>query len=143
MPRPATTGAPLRARGQATVELALALPVVAVLLLAVAQVLVVAHGRLAVEHAAREAARAAAVDPDPAAATRAALASGLPAAGTTVEVRAVGDGLVEVTVRRRLATDVPLVGPLTPEVALVGQATFRREQPAASAASVPPERRPP
>ena len=54
-----------RQRGQATVELALALPLVCLLLLAVLQVAVVARDRLAVEHAARAAARAAAVSADP------------------------------------------------------------------------------
>lgn len=120
-------GPPARhGRGQATVELALALPFVAVLLLAVAQVLVVAHAQLAVEHAAREGARAAAVDPSPAAPRLAVAASGQPAAAA-VEVRARGPGLVEVVVRRRLATDVPLVGPLLPDLDLVGRAVFRRE----------------
>jgi len=114
------------ARGQATVELALALPFVAVLLLAVAQVLVVAHGQLAVEHAAREAARQAAVGAAPSDARRAAAGAGLPS-GAQATVRHLDGGLVEVTVRRRLVTDVPLVGPLTPDLDLVGRAAFRRE----------------
>ena len=52
---------PRRDRGQATVELALALPLLCVLLLAVVQVAVVARDQLAVQLAAREAARAASV----------------------------------------------------------------------------------
>ena len=58
--------------GQAAVELALALPVVVVLLLGMLQVALVGRDQLAVELAAREAARAAAVSADPAAAARSA-----------------------------------------------------------------------
>ena len=121
--RPTPSPIRRRERGQATVELALTLPFVAVLLLAVAQVLVVAHGQLAVEHAAREAARRAAVGAPTGEPGRAA---GLPAPAE-VAVRHLHGGLVEVTVRRRLRTDVPLVGPLTPDLELVGRAAFRRE----------------
>ena len=46
-------------RGQATVELALALPMVCLLLLAMVQVAVIGRDQLAVQLAAREAARAA------------------------------------------------------------------------------------
>jgi Flp pilus assembly protein TadG len=117
--------------GQATVELALTLPFVAVLLLAVVQVLVVAHAQQRIEHAAREAARVAAVGDDPEAVRRAAaLGVGGGASALDVEIRSVDGGLVEVTVRRRFATDVPVVGALTPDLALVGRATFRREGPA-------------
>ena len=52
-------------RGQATVELALVLPMVFACLLAVIQVSVVVRDQIAVQHAAREAARAASVDRDP------------------------------------------------------------------------------
>ena len=51
--------------GQATVELALLLPVVVVLLLAVLQLGLVARDVVLVAHAAREASRVAAVDDDP------------------------------------------------------------------------------
>ncbi|MGH9185287.1 MAG: TadE family protein, partial [Acidimicrobiales bacterium] len=47
-----------RARGQATVELALVLPFVALVLLAVAQTALVVRAQVLVTHAAREAARA-------------------------------------------------------------------------------------
>ena len=59
-----------RRPGQAAVELALALPVVVVLLLGMLQVALVGRDQLAIELAAREAARAAAVSADPAAAAR-------------------------------------------------------------------------
>ena len=58
-------------RGQAMVETALVLPLVVLFLLAVVQVGLVVRAQVLVTHAAREAARAAAVDPDPAAAGRA------------------------------------------------------------------------
>ena len=103
--------------GQATVELALALPFVAVLLLAVVQVLLVAHAQALVEHAAREAARAAAVGDD---------AGALGPQGT-ITLRQLDGGLVEATVRQRFATDVPLVGALVADLDLVGRATFRQE----------------
>ena len=59
-----------RDAGQAAVELALALPVVVVLLLGMLQVALVGRDQLAIELAAREAARAAAVSADPAGAAR-------------------------------------------------------------------------
>lgn len=116
-----------RARGQATVELVLALPFVAIALLLVVQVLLVAQAQLAVEHAAREAARIAAVDPDPAAATAAALRGALPAAGTTVTVDRSDAGQVRAVVEHRLVTDLPIVGGFLPDLDLRGEATFRAE----------------
>jgi hypothetical protein len=52
------------------------LPLVAVLLLSIVQAAVLARDQILVTHAAREAVRAAAVDPDPAAARRAAEQAG-------------------------------------------------------------------
>src|SRR5918995_3019013 len=75
-PTPGRRSGPTRGRasrpgaGQATVELALVLPLVAVLLLSIVQAAVLARDQILVTHAAREAVRAAAVDPDPAAARR-------------------------------------------------------------------------
>ena len=66
--------------GLTTVELALALPVVVLALLLVLQVAVVAVAQVRVEHAAREAGRAAAVGADPGVPT------GLHAARTDVRV---------------------------------------------------------
>ncbi len=59
-PRPAGEGDEF---GQATVEFALVLPLIAALLLLIVQVGLVMRDELLVTHAAREAARAAAVDP--------------------------------------------------------------------------------
>jgi Flp pilus assembly protein TadG len=60
--------------GQAAVELALCLPLLAAIGLALLQVALVVRDQVLVTHAAREAAREAAVSPDPGAARRAALA---------------------------------------------------------------------
>jgi hypothetical protein len=110
-------------RGQATVELALALPVVVLALLLVLQVAVVAVAQVRVEHAAREAGRAAAVGADPG------VPAGLDPARTDVRIE--GDGAwVTAEVRYEVATDLPLVGRLTPDVVLDAAATFRAEVPA-------------
>lgn len=125
--RARSTRRPARDGGQATVELVLTLPFVALALLLVVQVVLVAHAQLAVQHAAREGARAAAVDPDPAAATAAALAGPLPATGTRVTVAPPSDGRVRVVVVHRLVTDLPLVGRLVPDLDLRADAAFRLE----------------
>lgn len=117
-------------QGQAAVELALVLPLVVVLALALCQVALVVRDQVLVIHAAREAARASAVDADPGAAQRSALSSG-PLASERVQVgvsgRAGPGSRVEVTVRYRSATDVPLIGPLVGDVALSGSASMRVE----------------
>jgi Flp pilus assembly protein TadG len=116
-----------RDEGQATVELALVLPVVCALLLGLVQLGLVVHAHLLVVHAAREGARAAAVDPHPAAATVAVAASSpLEAERTTVSVRD-GGSMVTVEVTYRAATDVPLVGSLFGDVELRARASMRRE----------------
>ena len=100
-------------RGQSTVELALALPVVVLLLLVLLQVALVARDVVLVAHAAREGARAAAIDPDPAAAREAAeAAGGLDPDRMEVDVGDRGDpgSRVRVRIRYRVRTDVPLVG---------------------------------
>lgn len=115
--------------GQATVELALVLPVVIVLALAVVQVAVVAHRQLLVVHAAREAARAAAVaDDDRAGAARRAAvgAGGLDPARLRVETDVAG-GRVRCVVVLTEPTDVVLVGALLPPVSLEAAATMRVE----------------
>jgi Flp pilus assembly protein TadG len=116
--------------GQATVELALVLPFVAMLLLAVVQVALVARDAVLVVHAAREAVREAAVTPAPGAARRAAEAgSGLtgPRLRVTVVRRAPPGGQVQVRVNYRAPTDVPLIGPLIPDVGLSSEAVMRVE----------------
>ena len=116
--------------GQSTVELALLLPVVVVLLLAVLQVGLVARDVVLVTHAAREAARAAAVDADPGAARRAAVhSSGLDPNRVLVRVDTPA-GIprrARVTLVYRSATSVPLVGALLRDRTVRSVATMRVE----------------
>src|SRR5436309_11926952 len=79
--------------GSATVEFALVLPLVLVVVLALVQVGLLVRDRLLVEAAARAAARAAAVQDDPDAITSAALAAapGLDPARASVETTRVGE----------------------------------------------------
>jgi TadE-like protein len=117
-----------RDRGQAAVELALALPLVFVVLLAAVQVLLVGRDQLAVVHAAREGARAAAVAADVSGegARAARASSGLDGDRLSVSVRDGGDR-VTVMVCYRAPTDVPLVGGLIGDVVVTGTATMRAE----------------
>ena len=116
-------------QGQASVELALCLPVVAVLLLVVVQAGLLVVDQVAVVQGAREGARRASVDPDPAGARQAALGGRLHPGRTEVRVdRLAGrPPLARVTVRHRAPTDVPLVGGLLPPVDLVGSSTMAIE----------------
>jgi hypothetical protein len=126
------TREPGREGGQATVELALLLPVVVLLLLVILQVGLLARDVVLVAHAAREAARAAAVDDAPGAAREAAEeAGGLD--GDRLSVRATGRGepgsRVRVEITYRAPTDVPLVGALVGDRTLRATATMRVEGP--------------
>lgn len=114
--------------GQAAVELALVLPLVCTMLLAVVQVGLVVHHHLLVVHAAREAVRAAAVDPTPGAA-EAAVVGGTPlrADRVRVDVTDAGRGRVRVAVTYRMPTDVPLVGALIGDVEVSSGAVMRVE----------------
>ena len=119
-------------RGQAAVELALALPLLALLLLGMVQVGLVVRDQVLVTHAAREGARQAAVDPAPPGVREAALAGApLQAGRLTVELAAPGspsDGTrAEVRVSYRSPTELPLVGALVPDVTLQSRASMRRE----------------
>jgi Flp pilus assembly protein TadG len=118
-------------RGQATVELALLLPLVALLLLALVQVAVVARDQVLVAHAAREAARAAAVDDDVDATRRAAEQAG-PLAADRLDVEVRGrDGVgsrVRVVVRYRVPVRLPLVAHGALDVELRSSATMRVER---------------
>jgi hypothetical protein len=95
--------------------------------LAVIQVGLVVRDQLGVVHAAREAARAASVDRDPAAAVRAARRT-MPGAAVEVGDRPEVGGEITVTVRYHDATDVPLVGALFPDPDLHASATMRVER---------------
>ena len=111
-------------RGQAAVELALALPAIVMLLLAIVQFALVARDELLVVHAAREAARAASVGASGAGAA----ARVLPGARVSIDGGVhVGDTVVA-TVGYRAVTDLPLVGPLIPDPWLHATITMRAEE---------------
>lgn len=118
-------------QGQAAVELALVLPLVAALALALLQVALVVRDQVLVVHAAREGARAAAVSDDSGAARGAALA-GAGLAPDRVVVEASGRGgagsRVRVLVRYVSVTDLPLVGALVGNIELSGSASMRVER---------------
>ena len=124
MTRPAAR----RDLGQATVEFALALPLVALLVLGIVQLVVIARDQLAVELAAREGARAAAVAASPATAAGAAAraAVGLDPLHVTVTEQ---DGRVTVTVRHDSSTTVPVIGPVIGDVEVSATVTMQREPP--------------
>jgi hypothetical protein len=109
---------------------ALVLPLVAVLALLLLQVTLVVRDQVLVIHAAREGAREAAVNDEPGAARRAALAAA--ALGPErLEVESSGrsgpGSRVRVEISYRSPTDVPLVGRLVGDVAVSGSASMRVE----------------
>jgi len=117
--------------GQASVELALVLPLVMMLLLAVVQIGLLVRDQILVVHAAREAVREAAVDPAADAPRRAALASSTLADGR-LTVTSTGRGAVgsrvRVEVAYRATTGVPLLGAALGDVTLRASATMRVER---------------
>lgn len=122
-----TRGAPAREAGQATAEFALVLPLFVVLGLTLVQAGLVVRDQLAVVHAAREAARAASVDPDPAAPGAAAEAV-LPGAVVRAGTRPPAGSPITVEVVYRSPTAVPVVGPLLPDPRLSARAVMRVER---------------
>lgn len=119
-----------RQSGQATVELMLILPVIITFGLLVAQVGMVATDSVLVHHAAREAARAAAVDPTQSAAqSAAASATKLNSADMVVVLsggRTKGDHITA-SITYKSATRFPIVGRLLPDVQLKAEVTMRVE----------------
>lgn len=113
--------------GQTTAELALVFPVVLLLVLALVQAALILRDDLALTSAAREAARAASLDPDPARVERAAAAV-LPGATVRSEPRPAVGELVRVRVMYRSPTTLPLVGPLLPDPVLIARAAMRVER---------------
>lgn len=113
-------------RGQSSVELALALPFLLILVLFVVQVGLVVEARILVTHAAREGARAVAVDPG--VDVEAAVLAATPLDPVRLEVEVVGSLVAgtEVTVRVRysVATNTPLVGALMGDVEVEAQVTM-------------------
>jgi len=119
-----------RERAQASVELALLLPVIVLVLLAVLQLGLLARDVVLVTHAAREAVRAAAVDDDAGAARAAAVSSsGLDDGRLDVQVsgRAGPGSRVRVVIRYRAPTSVPIVGAFVEDRLLRSSATMRVE----------------
>ena len=108
--------------------MALCLPLLFVFLLGIVQLMVIVRDQLAVQFAAREAARAAAV-----AAPSAVAAEG--AAGRAVTLRPLevvtrtSDATVTVTVSHVTATEVPLIGALLPDITITATATMALEPP--------------
>jgi Flp pilus assembly protein TadG len=118
-------------RGQAAVEVALVLPLLVSLALVLVQVGLVVRDQVLLVHAAREAAREAAVSPTTTDIGRAARgATALRETRLTVRVgdRGPPGGTVTVEVRYRSPTDVPLVGALIGDVRLTSRATMRVER---------------
>src|SRR5919199_1382541 len=116
--------------GQASVELALVLPLVMMVLLAVVQVGLLVRDQILVVHAAREAAREAAVDPSPDAPKRAAVGSSTLAESrltVTSSGRGAAGSRVRVDVAYRAPTAVPLLGAAVGDVTLRASATMRVE----------------
>ena len=113
-------------------ELALLLPVVALLAWALVEVGAIAVDNVRLWHAAREAARVGAVDPDLSAITDAAEGSGL--GPVELSVRPEAEGRIQgepLTVRLvyRPSSSAPLIGDLFDGVVLTADATMRIEQP--------------
>jgi Flp pilus assembly protein TadG len=118
--------------GQATVELALCLPVVALVLAAVVEVGALASDQARLWHSAREAARVAAVDPDVQGVAAAATAAGLEDVELVVRppptYRIQGDPVtVELSYKPRAG--VILLAPVVERMTLSARATMRVEQP--------------
>lgn len=122
----------MRARGSAAVEFALVLPLVLAAALALLQTGLLGREALLVAHAARDAAREAAVVLDEDRIREAALRSGLERSRAEVAVErrgSVGDP-VTVRVRYRAALLVPFIRWMVPgEVVLRASATMRQEVP--------------
>ncbi|MDQ3646809.1 MAG: pilus assembly protein [Actinomycetota bacterium] len=119
-------------RGQATVELALSLPLVAMLLGALVEVGLVATDQTRLWHAAHEAARVAIVEPDERFALAAAQRGGLVPLEMEIDpdthARRAGRPLT-VSLTYRTRSRIPILGSLLPSVELQANATMRIERP--------------
>jgi TadE-like protein len=128
----ARTPAKRKDGGQATVELALCLPLVALVLAGVVEVGALASDQARLWHSAREAVRVAAVDPDVGDVEEAAQANGLDGVVLVVRppaaFRVQGDP-VTVQLSFRPRARVPLLAPIVERMTLSARATMRVEQP--------------
>jgi hypothetical protein len=122
----------VRQRGQSTVELALCLPILLLLIACALDVAQVALGQARLWHAAREAARIAAVDPDGLGIRRVVREAGVEDVRIVIapdpEYRVQGEPVTAV-LRRRGSARVPFMRPLLERITLQARATFRIEQP--------------
>ncbi len=118
-------------RGQSTVEFALVLPLVVLVVLFIVQAGFVVRDQLLVSHAAREAARAAAVseaDRSGAALTAARQAGELAADRLSAVASMVdGDASVRVVISYRSTTDIAIIGALVPDIDLESTVQMRVE----------------
>lgn len=111
-----------RDRGQATVEFALTLPLVAIVLAVIVQLTSIATARLEIVTEASRTARAASMSENPDEAARRALVS----TSSSVEV-SFDDETVTVTVSRRIETNVAIIGRFVPSVDVRTSLTMARE----------------
>jgi Flp pilus assembly protein TadG len=115
-------------RGQATVELALCLPLLFMFLLGIVQLVVVVRDQLAVQLAAREGARAAAVAASSASAAQGAATHAVTLRPLSVTTNVSGS-TVTVRVTHVTPTDVPMIGLLLPDITVTAEATMTLEPP--------------
>lgn len=116
--------------GQSSVELALCLPILFLLLMGLLQVVVIGRDFVQLTHAAREAAREAAVSDNRSAPRKAAVArSDLDPSRLNVAVtgQRQGSRRVRAKLTYEVPTKVPVVGILVPDVTLEAEAAMRRE----------------
>jgi len=117
--------------GQSTVEFALVLPLVVLVVLFIVQAGFVVRDQLLVSHAAREAARAAAVsdaDRTDAALLAARQAGDLVTDRVSATVTLVdGDASVRVAISYRSVTDIAIIGSLVPDIDLESVVEMRVE----------------
>jgi Flp pilus assembly protein TadG len=116
----------LRGRGQATVELALLLPFVFVVLLVGVDIALISRDAIRVEHAARQAARVASIEGDATAATMAARLALDANANVSLSIGAPG-GDVSATVTMLIADHLSIVGRLRPDLSVSATIHLRRE----------------
>ncbi len=115
--------------GQAAVELALLLPLLAVMALFLAQIALTARDQIMVMHGAREAARAVAVSGDASRARPAALeASRLDPHRTRVRVTELPPANVSVRVEYRSPVRFAVLSAVVGDLALAGEAVMRAER---------------
>lgn len=119
-------------RGQSTVELALCLPILLLLVGCAIDIAGVAGAQARLWHAAREGARIAAVDPDGGGVARAVREAGAVGARIVIapdeRYRVQGDP-VTVVLRQPAPSRVPLLRSVLSRIVLRARATFRIEQP--------------